>query len=173
MKKLLTTLSTLALATTVASPVMAQSNHRHHQVLANTIMSTGVQFIVNPIECWEGNSYGWYWALKNELAVCQENKKQVNAQAQWTEEDYDTLRHEAQHLIQDCMDGELNGSLDHVYDQPIHLAKEVIGETDIYNILDAYSHKSDHTKVMEIEAFAVAALNDPLEQAQDVKNYCF
>ena len=44
MKKLLTTLSTLALATTVASPVMAQSNHHHHQVLANTIMDAGVEF---------------------------------------------------------------------------------------------------------------------------------
>ena len=172
MKKLLTTLSTLALATTVASPVMAQSNHRHHQVLANTIMDAGVEFYINPQECFEEKSYGWYWALKNELVVCQENATNTS-QVDWTEEDYDTLRHEAQHLIQDCMDGELNGSLDQVYDKPIQLAKEVIGKSDIMRIIDNYSDKSDHIKVMEIEAFAVAALNDPLEQAQDVKNFCF
>ena len=172
MKKLLTTLSTLVLATTVASPVMAQSNHRHHQVLANTIMDAGVEFYINPQECFEEKSYGWYWALKNELVVCQENATNTS-QVDWTEEDYDTLRHEAQHLIQDCMDGELNGSLDQVYDKPIQLAKEVIGKPDIMRIIDNYSDKSDHIKVMEIEAFAVAALNDPLEQAQDVKNFCF
>ena len=173
MNKFFTTLSAVALATTMATPVMAQSNHRDHQVLANTIMKAGVNFIVNPNECWEDNSYGWYWAMKNEVVICQENKKQVNNQVDWTEEDYDTLRHEAQHLIQDCVDGELNGSLDHVYEQPIQLAKEVIGEADIHTILKNYSNKSDNIKVMEIEAFTVAALNDPLDQAQDIKNYCF
>ena len=60
--------------------------------------------MINPDRCDTEKAYGWYWAAANELVVCQENKiKGSNAQVEWTEEDYDTLRHEAHHLVQDCM----------------------------------------------------------------------
>ena len=172
MNKFFTTLSAVALATTMATPVMAQSNHRDHQVLANSIMKAGVNFIVNPNECWEDNSYGWYWAMKNEVVICQENKvqgyiKQVN----WTEEDYDTLRHEVHHMVQDCRDG-MDGVLSAIYKKPLQLGLEVLGNQGIANVVKAYDHRGPHIVTMEIEAFSVAAMNDVPEQIRDLKKYC-
>ena len=91
----------------------------------------------------------------------------------WTEEDLDTLRHEAQHLVQDCMDRSLDGDLDSVYQDPIRLGKEVIGERGMVAIAKAYADQGDHIIVMEIEAFSVAAINNPAEQGEDIGRFCF
>ena len=107
------------------------------------------------------------------MVICQEQKRSVGVETTWTEEDLDTLRHEAQHLIQDCMDGSRQGALGSVYKDPIGLAKDVLGDASIRSILDTYSDASDHIKVMELEAFSVAAINDPLDQAKDIRNFCF
>ena len=175
MNKLSTiSLSALTAIATLAPGAMAgQSNYQHHMVLGSTVRSVGLNFKINPSECWAKSAYGWYWAAKNEMVICQVNKRSVGVEATWTEEDLDTLRHEAQHLIQDCMDGSRQGSLDAVYKEPIELAKEILGHEGIGSILDAYSDASDHIKVMELEAFSVAAMNDPLEQASDIRKFCF
>ena len=166
-------LSALTLLATTAPQALAKSNYGHHVRLGRVVRSTGINFKINPARCWQRNSYGWYWAAQNEMVICQENKRSVGAEAVWTEEDLDTLRHEAQHLIQDCMDGSRQGALGAVYNDPIGLAKDVLGQDGIAGILDAYSDSSDHIKVMELEAFAVARMNDPLEQARDIQKFCF
>ena len=174
MNKITTTLlSALALVATTAPQALAKSNYSDHVTLGNVVRSTGINFKINPARCWERDSYGWYWAYANEMVICQENKRSVGVEAQWTEEDLDTLRHEAQHLIQDCMDGERQGALGAVYKDPSGLAKDVLGDDDIQNIIEAYSDVSEHIKVMELEAFSVAAMNDPLDQARDIQNFCF
>ena len=174
MNKITTTLiSALALVATTTGEAMAKSNYNHHITLGQVVRSTGVNFKINPARCWERDSYGWYWAAQNEMVICQENKQQVGVEARWTEEDLDTLRHEAQHLVQDCVDGSRQGALGAVYKDPIQLAKDVLGHGRIGSILDAYSDSSDHIKVMELEAFSVAAMNDPLDQARDIQKYCF
>jgi hypothetical protein len=116
---------------------------------------------------------GWYWAYHNEMVICQEGKRQAGVEVQWSEEDLDTLRHEAQHLIQDCMDGSRQGALTAVYRDVPALVKNTLSNTAIQNIIDAYSEQSDHIIMMELEAFAVAAINDPMEQANDIKKFCF
>jgi hypothetical protein len=168
-------LTAVATVATTAIPALAQrkSNYQHHIILAQAVRSTGVNYKINPAECWSKSAYGWYWAYHNEFVVCQEGKQQVGVEARWTEEDLDTVRHEAQHLIQDCMDGSRQGALGSVYKEPIELAKNVLGDKGIRSILKAYSEASDHTKVMELEAFSVATLNDPLEQVKDIRNFCF
>jgi len=179
-------LSTLALVTTTA-PAMARGEFRFglntgdklpeaHRYLRDMVQDTGIEFKVNPRECDEKAAFGWYWAARNEFVICQENRRKnfgFAHEVQWTAEDLDTLRHEAQHLIQDCMDGSRQGSLDSVYNEPIELAKEVLGHDGIASILKAYSDKSDHIKVMELEAFSVAAMNDPREQSRDIQKFCF
>ena len=167
------TISALAAVATTAIPALAESNYNHHITLGNTVRSTGITFKINPAECWSKSSYGWYWAYRNEMVICQENKRAVGVETNWTEEDLDTLRHEAQHLIQDCMDGSRQGALSAVYKEPIELAKEILGHDNISSILESYSDSSDHIKVMELEAFSVAAMNDPLEQARDIQKFCF
>ena len=151
----------------------AKSNYNHHITLGDTVRSTGINFKINPSECWQKSAMGWYWAAQNEMVICQENKTTAGYEVTWTEEDLDTLRHEAQHLIQDCMDGSRQGALGAVYKDPIGLAKDVLGTDVIAGVLSAYSDSSDHIKVMELEAFSVAAMNDPIEQSNDIQKFCF
>ena len=59
------------------------------------------------------------------------------------------------------------------YKEPIKLAVNVLGESKAKSIVETYSDSSEHIQVMELEAFAVAAMNDPADQANDIKTYCF
>ncbi len=172
-----TILSTIA-AIATTTPAMANGNQEYsaHITLGQTIRSTGIEFKLNPRECEAKNAMGWYWAAKNEMVICQENHVPAHGfgtEVFWTAEDLDTLRHEAQHLIQDCIDGSRQGRLSAVYKDPIELAQEVLGDRGIRSVLGMYSDASDHIKVMELEAFAVARMNKPLAQSGDIKHYCF
>ena len=147
-----------------------------HDYLVEAVKRTGVAFKVNPADCFtEENkgTFGWYWAAKNEMVICQETKYQAGVVSNFTAEDTDTIRHEAQHLIQDCMDGELNGRLASVYTSPEKLGKEILGTSGVAEIKELYSDASAHIQVMEVEAFSVAAINDPMDQASDIANFCF
>ena len=165
-----------AVTTVVPTAVEAKNVDSAHMNLVRAIRTTGVELKVNVKECYANQDkklFGWYWAAKNEMVICQENATHYNTETHWTAEDFDTLRHEAQHLIQDCRDGSLNGRLDAVYKEPIKLAVNVLGESKAKSIVETYSDSSEHIQVMELEAFAVAAMNDPADQANDIKTYCF
>ena len=169
---------TVATATSIiAAPAAeARGTYAEHGQLGRAIRSTGVVLKFNPMECNERNAMGWYWSGGNEMVICQENRLHYSAsEVQWTEEDLDTLRHEAQHLVQDCMDGSQNGLLGAVYQDPIALAKATLSEVQIGNIIKAYSDQeaSEHVLVMELEAFSVAAMNNPMEQVRDIQKFCF
>ena len=163
----------LLLASSIAIPVDA-SVAPEYVTLAETIELTGTDFQLNPPECnRESNTYGWYSGHHNQLVVCQVNAKFHNwNEVEWTEEDLDTLRHEAHHLVQDCMDNRIDGRLRAVYQDVPRLATSVLGYDKILKILDVYGDLSDHSQLMEIEAFAVADLNDPEEQIRDIYTYC-
>ena len=148
-----------------------------HNDLVEAVKSTGISFHINPDKCFTEdykNTFGWYSAGRKEMVICQETKYQANVvSATMTAEDLDTIRHEAQHLIQDCVDGQIDHRLEAVYNEPLTLGKEVFGSAGIEEIRELYSESSDHIQVMEIEAFSVAQLNNPAEQVADIKNYCF
>jgi len=168
------TLAAVTAAATFAAPAAKALNvDNGHIRLARAVVSTGIELKINPIECNLKAAMGWYWAAQNEMVICQERAKGGTPETYWTAEDLDTLRHEAQHLIQDCMDGARDGNLGSVYEEPINLGKRVLGTEGIARILSAYSEASDHIKVMEIEAFSVARMNDPEEQARDIAKFCF
>lgn len=173
MKKIIA--ATLA-ATSALVPIEAQaSSFQDHVTLAGVVESTGIVLKVNPVECGETKvkTFGWYSAVGREMVICQENGTPGGPMVNWTAEDLDTLRHEAQHLIQDCMDTKLDGRLDTVYRYPIILGLEVIGEEGVANVSRVYHEAPSHVIILEIEAFAVAAMNDPLEQVEDIKKFCF
>ena len=170
------TLAALTAAATFAVPAAQAKNvDAAHIGLGRAVAATGVNLKINPIECNFKDAMGWYWAAKNEMVICQENAKGGQAETYWTSEDLDTLRHEAQHLIQDCMNGRLDGTLGSVYKDPIALAKATLSERAINSIIDAYAEggASDHIIIMELEAFSVAALNDPADQTADIAKFCF
>ena len=168
------TLAALAAATAfIPTTAQARNVDDAHMELARAIVSTGVQLKINPVECKTKNAMGWYWAARNEMVVCQENARGTQ-ETYWTAEDLDTQRHEAQHLIQDCMNGSLDGQLGSVYQDPISLAKNTLSQRHIEGIIKSYTENgaSEHIVIMELEAFSVAALNDPSEQASDIGKYC-
>ena len=152
----------------------SNTNHQHHIELARAAVATGVEFRINPPMCDRENALGWYWAAENELVVCQEDKMIGSSlEVDWTEGDYDTLRHEAHHLVQDCMAREnRDGHLGAVYEDPIGLSNDILGRSAMSQIAYVYRDRDDHTIVMEFEAFSVARMNDPLEQVEDIKKYC-
>ena len=170
----------LALAAATATSMIAapaaeaKGTFAEHTQLGNAVKSTGVVLKFNPMSCNEKDAFGWYWSARNEMVICQQNRSRYSTtEVQWTEEDLDTIRHEAQHLIQDCMDEELNGNLHSVYKEPLVLGKKVLGKAEVSRVFEAYADQSNHRQIMEVEAFAVAAMNDPMEQVADIKKYCF
>ena len=121
MKK--TLLASLAVVMT-ATPSLSASNHDHHVRLFNSVKATGVSIAINPSKgCdprYNGGHrvFGWYAGGIQTMVICQEKALrtgQFDTQHDWTEEDYDTLRHEAHHVVQDCMDSTLDAQLDSVY----------------------------------------------------------
>ena len=166
-------LATIA-AITTTMPALANNINQHNQLLT-AVNSTGITTRINPAECdVEPGAFGWYSARNAELVICQENKiKGSSRQVEWTAEDFDTVRHEAHHVAQDCRDNSLNGRLNSVYKDPVGLAADVLNEKFIDGIIESYGSRGKHIVIMELEAFSVAAINDPIEQVQDIKRYCF
>jgi hypothetical protein len=128
--RIATTLMVLPMA--FNSPAKANTMDDHVRLLG-AVQSTGVTVKINPDECdEENNAYGWfgtYQSGQQELVVCQVNKiTGVSEMVRWSAEDLDTIRHEAHHLVQDCMDRVRDGSLTAVYTDPVGLGNTVIGE---------------------------------------------
>ena len=176
----------LAAITSVAGmafPAQANENNPHVRLL-RAVESVGVDVRVNqPKDCdprYNGGvkAFGWYHGPSRSMVICQEYYMNRGAQfngslVRFTEEDLDTLRHEAHHLVQDCMDDRLNQQLSSVYNKPIELAVNTLGADGAREVVRMYSQAPEHVQVMELEAFAVAAMNDPLEQVSDIRRYCF
>ena len=148
-----------------------------HVVLARAIESRGVDFVVNHDLCQERPELMGFYSFDNRvLVVCNDNYKEgVDEDPVWTANDLDTLRHEAQHMIQDCVAGVLQDQRLHpVYKDPIGLVYNVLGPEAMQGINERYRKAGADTTtvILEWEAFAVAAMNVPLEQAQDIVRYC-
>lgn len=169
-----------ALATTLvagALPAEARSNPDHHIQLLEATRAQGIDVQLNPAECFgDSNVMGFYSGQRRLLVICQPDRVSQPGQiVNFNEEDFDTFRHEVQHFIQDCMVGtDHDHVLGPVYQEPVDLALSVLGQEKAARIVGVYKGHgaNDHVLVLELEAFAVAALNDPLEQVKDIKNYC-
>ena len=100
-------------------------------------------------------------------------------QVAWTDNDLDTLRHEAQHVIQDCMVGGLGDMRSDTYfthDELVEfLAKSSLTQDNIENIIQTYAADgaSEEVIIMELEAFSVAADVDAASIAGAVRKFCF
>ena len=164
-----------SLATSTSRGVVEGSADAH-MLLVEAIGRNGVTFAVNHSYCGERKGVmGFYSGKKRLLVVCQDNGVAGGPIVQWTANDMDTLRHEAQHMIQDCIAGTNHDhELAPVYKSPIELAEDVMGPEAIAQITKRYRENgaSDLVLLLEYEAFAVAAMNVPAEQAQDVQTYC-
>ena len=77
----------------------------------------------------------------------------------WTDNDYDTLRHEAHHVIQDCLDG-INNVQSYYFesDKLKEFVKNSLTEKQIGRIIKTTKRVGgdDNESKMELEAFRVS-----------------
>ena len=171
-----TAITAPALATLLALAPAAQATNvdSAHMALGRAIASTGINLRINPGTCTQRSADGWYWAARNELVVCQDNYTTANVEVPWTSNDLDTLRHEAHHLVQDCIDGSRQGGLNTVYVDSPRFVVGTLDQGKIKSIIKSYAENGATIETVrtELEAFAVAHLDDPAEIAADIQNYC-
>ena len=147
-----------------------------HTLLVEAIKRNGVKVFVNHAHCGkEEGLMGFYSGKQRTLVICQDNGVPGGPVVEWTANDLDTLRHEAQHMIQDCLVGTNHDhQLIPLYRSPTALAQRELGPEGVKSITERYraNGATDLVLLLEYEAFAVAALNVPAEQAADVAKYC-
>lgn len=168
--------ATAALMT--ATPALAGNIMDEHELLWNTLQDAGVTVMTNARDC-DDDSFGYYHRREVKVVVCQDNSYPGGSQVAWTENDLDTLRHEAQHVIQDCMVGGLGDMRSDTYftqDELVtFLAKSSLSQENIENIIQTYAEAgaSEEVIIMELEAFSVAADVDAATIAGAVRKFCF
>ena len=151
--------ATLAAAAPVAAAPVEGNSFSDHQDIWGTLTAAGVTPLINPSTC-EPDLAGFYWHTETgnnpQLVVCQENGRPGGPEVAWTAFDLDTLRHEAQHVIQDCQDGRLDMELQTIL--PTEWAISQLGEAKVRRIAQSYAENgaSPSTILAEYEAFAVA-----------------
>ena len=165
-----------ALAISFGSPVFAESVQQDHEYLWNAIRDVGINVVINhPSDC-NGQYAGVYDSLRGYITICQDNAKIPFSIVEWTANDYDTLRHEAQHIIQDCHDNRLgDGELTPMFaDQSTRyefIADSLTNE-EIEYVIKQYENSSTDTIQIELEAFAVAKNVNARSIADKVTQWC-
>ena len=167
-------------APALASGLELREFPEHHR-LFQTLESVGVTMVVNDsIHCdgtvdglygWVGDS-GTAW-----LIICQDNALYGGQEVRWTSNDLDTLRHEAHHVVQDCLVNSFgDGDFSLLFNTPEKMAEFLrlakASPTQIRNILSAYSSETVDVQWREVEAFFVARHVDPASIAGAISNHC-
>ena len=151
-----------------------------HQTLWNTVGDIGVVTEINPKDC-DSETSGFYtWkGGQVRLVICQDNGLPGGPEVAWTANDLDTLRHEAHHLVQDCLDGNLGDyELSLVYDSQDKLADLLVDAGVSIEqakwIINSYAEggASEDVIYKELEAFAIAELNAPTPMANFIGENC-
>ena len=183
MKKFLT-LAAAAAATVIGLPTLAANPYfdvKDHVSLLQAVENAGTAVVINnPNVCGNG-FYGSYLARQDAysiLAVCQENRSETSDQVvQMTAEDADTIRHEAWHMVQDCVYGGMRDAyLRAIYNTPdevVQFARDSgMSNEFISNIIEAYEDEEWYVIVAEIEAFTVAETMSAEAIETLVSKYC-
>ena len=180
------TFAAAAAATAFVAPAAkAQTDPllQSHYNLYNTIRQTGVGIFWNDHELCEDNWGGGMYVTANGRAamlICQDNGHLVSdgSLAPLTPNDADSLRHEAQHVIQDCKDGVIaDGELEPMLGREAlnRFVKKGLTQDKIDWIIETYAREGadKETIINELEAFAVAANIDPDRIAKALNRFCF
>jgi len=174
MKKLLPIAAAVATVFSMA-PAQASTMNAHGRLI-DEVQRVGVSIYVNPSDCKGASFAGYYRSSASRMVICQDNGIAGSfEQVRWTANDLDTLRHEAHHVAQDCM-GLIRGNneLGTIYTKPFLFAQQFFGTITIQNIVATYKGMgaSPQVQVLEVEAFAVAEMNNPDRQVSDLRRYC-
>ena len=162
----------------VSTPAYAGNSVEDHRELISAVESTGVRVMLNHPEMCGGGIMGFYASLDQVMMICQDRSKKSFDHVAWTANDFDTLRHEAHHLLQDCKDGRVgDGRLIPALSAE-YLAElaEESGMTvaDVAQIQETYSSKGASSEVIrnEVEAFIVANAVPASTLAETLATHC-
>ena len=192
LRSVLSTILAAALLTSSAARVGATERKGagntldDHADLVDTLDRAGVRVYFNPYICEpkEGlNPSGLYISQSRQLIVCQDNGKWDGEVVPFTANDLDTIRHESQHVVQDCADGIGDNSLVNMFpvvktDGRTSLMEFVSGSglspRTLMHIFTTYTQAGADNEVigLEFEAFAVAHSIDAATIAQAVEQVC-
>lgn len=165
----------LAIPAIFSNQVKADEQHRY---LAQTIRSLGVPVSINTkLHCRPGESGSYFSA--GFMVICQDNRKKEGVEVEWTVNDLDTLRHEAQHIIQDCAAGKIgDGKMSLMFDTEKELTQFLSNsgytQQQLQQIAAHYGKQGidGYDLLMELEAFAVARSIPANLIADKLKEYC-
>ena len=167
--------ATSLVAFLLCSPLSASTIDEHIELI-RAVESVGVEVIFNTKgKCVnvliDGRYNGYYDGNNKELVVCQDNKTVWDGEIiEATPNDLDTIRHEAHHLVQDCVDGDINGQLNiFMTQEELTFSQELIDS--VRNTYKDYGASEDVIN-LEIEAFAVANSVSPATIATVIKELC-
>ena len=160
-------LSATAIPAVAAPTYEDKATIDEHIELLNTLDDMGITVSINGPECGRTNDdVAGYWNGSRRLFVlCQEVMRNSKLPT-WdgtvvlaSDDDLDTIRHEAHHIIQDCVDGKIDGNL-RVYLSPENSVEflNLYPDWKEEYITKQYraSGANDHVIRLEIEAWAVA-----------------
>ena len=157
----------------------SQSEVDRHFDLMQTAANIGTEVYINHKVCGDNPGVnGFYYPGYNVLVICQDNATEFNGQqVAWTYNDLDTIRHEVQHMVQDCVAGYDNAELNRVFSESKNLvafASDAIGVETIERIIEVYTERgaNQHVVGLEIEAFSVAAAISPETIGEALTSTC-
>lgn len=169
------TSSAIGLSLLTIPGVSAETNSNHDE-LKRALNDVGVEVFLNEPELCNGKESGMYSPDYNAIMICQDDRIETSDQeVDWTENDYDTLRHESQHVVQDCMEGIDNNKMSLFFsDRVEYLEFVVMGLTklEFFQIVEAYRSFDSDIILNELEAFAVAKGVKPNTIAKALRGVC-
>ncbi len=161
------------------SPVAgATGTVQEHEVLVDALQGVGVTVVLNSPAYCDKDTAGAYSSGQRLLFVCQERATVPYKDNGWTSYDLDTLRHEAHHVVQDCLDGGLgDGLYGNLFNDRAELEEFVTDSLDsdeIDWVISTYAMQGlpEHVILNELEAFAAAKVVDPNTIATTVTKVC-
>ena len=192
--KLLSSVLAAAVTLTASAPVIASPanptsdpNHfQRHVELVQALEEVGVNVYFNHPTCHQpqlGKISGYYMSQSKTMVICQDNARIGQEGVPFTANDLDTIRHEAQHVIQDCADGIGNSRLHNMFpvvptQGELSLQEFVtasgLSEASLLRIFSDYSAMgfNKETIALEFEAFAVAHAVPAATIAEVLKSEC-
>ena len=174
MRKLFAMMSAAVLA---VSPVSAKTDEAHTRLI-ETLEGVGVTVLYNTKAHCMQPALGMYSSWERLLIICQQMSTDLNGrQVEWTAEDLDTLRHEAHHVLQDCVAGVLfDGDISNYYpnEESLRLVQRSLSREMIGMIMRNYTQMGASAKVLrnELEAFAVARVQSADTIAENITRTC-
>ena len=179
MKKFLT--SVIAGASVIFTPgsALAGNTYEDHVDLFNALNGVGIIVSINSkLHCRSGID-GSYHTRTGMLIVCQDNGVAGGPQVTWTENDLDTLRHEAHHVVQDCNEGTIaDGLMDNLFYEEQELidfiAESSLSAEDLKNLISSLEEDglSSPSILIEVEAYIVAKDIEASSIANKVREFC-